>query len=103
MDETNHPFTTDIGKGGTRSISYGCDKIDREDRRGTRWSRLTTNVYAINSRGGVLPPFFIFDSLSQHSSNYQVQSVRCEILPKVWYLFHFSLYLFNTLLTLYTN
>ena len=36
MDETNHPFTTDIGKGGTRSISYGCDKIDREDRRGTR-------------------------------------------------------------------
>ena len=77
MDETNHPFTTDIYKGGTRSISYGCDKIDREDRRGTRRSRLTTNVYAINSRGGVLPPFYIFDSSSQHSSNYQVQSGRC--------------------------
>ena len=51
MDESNHPFTTEVDKGGSRSISYGCNNNGRKSRRGTRGSRHTTGVYTINAGG----------------------------------------------------
>ena len=72
MDETDHPFTTETDRGGSRSISYGCDKDGRKGRRGTRGSRHTTGVYTINAGGEVLPPLFIFDSSAQNNSNFQI-------------------------------
>ena len=91
MDETYHPFTTEVDRGGSRSISYGCNKDGRKGRRGTRGYRHTTGVYATNTGGKVLPPFYIFDISAQQSCNYQVQRGWCEIVPKVLYLhFYFN-------------
>ena len=92
MDETDHPFTTETDRGGSRSISYGCDKDGRKGRRGTRGSRHTTGVYTINAGGEVLPPLFIFDSSAQNNSNFQLQTPWCDGLPKVCYLFILVIY-----------
>ena len=83
MDETNHPFSTEVDKGGSRSISFGCNTDGRKSRRGTRGCRHTTGVYAINAGGETLPPLYIFDSSAQHNCNYQIQRGWCESLPKV--------------------
>ena len=32
MDVIDHPFTTDVDRGGIRSIIYGCDKDGRKFR-----------------------------------------------------------------------
>ena len=45
MDETDHSFTTETDRGGSRSISYGSNEDGRKGRRGTRSSRHTTGVY----------------------------------------------------------
>ena len=74
MDVIDHPFTTDVDRGGIRSIIYGCDKDGRKFRWGTRESRYITGVYAIKAGGEVLPPLYSVDSSAQHSSNYQVQN-----------------------------
>ena len=83
MDETGHPFTTEVDKGGSRSISYGCNNDDRKSRRGKRGSRHTTSVYDVITRGETLPLLYIFDSSAHNICNYQVQSGWCESLPKV--------------------
>ena len=48
MDKAGHPFTTEVDKGISRSISFGCNNDVRKSRRGTRGSRHTTGVYAVN-------------------------------------------------------
>ena len=83
MDETGHPFTTEVDKGGSRSINYGCNNDDRKSRRGKRGSWHTTSVYDVITRGETLPLLYIFDSSAHNICNYQVQSGWCESLPKV--------------------
>ena len=55
MDETKHPFTTEMERGCSRTISYACNRDGKKERRDTRGSRRTTGVYSINVDGEVLP------------------------------------------------
>ena len=59
MDETGHSFTTEVDKGGSRAISFGCNNDGRKSRRGIRGSRYTTGVYDVNTGGENLPPLYI--------------------------------------------
>ena len=83
MDESDHPFTTETDRSGSRSISYGCDTDGRQGRRGTRGSRHTTGVYTFNAAGEVLPPLFIFDSTATNTENYKQQIGWIKDLPTV--------------------
>ena len=83
MDESDHPFTTETDRSGSRSISYGCDTDGRQGRRGTRGSRHTTGVYTFNAAGEVLPPLFIFDSTATNTENYKQQIGWSKDLPTV--------------------
>ena len=62
MDVIDHRFTTDVDRGGIRSISYGCDKDGKKVRRGTREYRCTTGVYAIKAGDDFFPPLYFFNS-----------------------------------------
>ena len=88
MDESHHPLTTDTDRGGSRSISYGCDTDNRQGRRGTRGSRHISGVYTFNAFGEVLPPLFIFDSSSKSELTYKISNEWCNDLPKVGFILY---------------
>ena len=71
MDESHHPLTTETDRGEPRSISYGCDNDNRQDRRGTRGSRRISGVYTFIAFGEVLPPLFIFDCSLKNELTYK--------------------------------
>ena len=59
MDETDNPFTTDVDRDRTCSISYGCGEVGKKGKRDTRGSRRPTSMYDINAGSGVLPSLYI--------------------------------------------
>ena len=73
MDESRHTLTTEIDRGGPRSISYGYDNVNRQGRCGTRGSRHISGVYTFIAFGEVLPPLFMFDSSSKNELTYKIQ------------------------------
>ena len=66
MDESYHPLTTEMDRGGSRSVSYGCDNDNIQGRRGTRRSHHIPGVHTFNTHGEVLPPLFIFYSSAKN-------------------------------------
>ena len=74
MDESQHPFTTEVDRAGSRSKTYGNDQYCRQGQRGTRGSRHTTGVYCFNAAGESLPPLYIFDSSAKDTENFQMKS-----------------------------
>ena len=83
MDETQRPFSTEMDKCGSRSVSFGFNDDGRKERRSSRGCRHTTGVYTLNTDGEELPPLYMFDSSAQHTCNFQVQPSWCKGLPKV--------------------
>ena len=83
FDETDHPFTTENDKGGSRSVRWGDLKLGKGTERGTRGSRHTTGIYGSNAAGEAMPPVYCFDSSAANIENYQVKSTWVDGLPKV--------------------
>ena len=82
-DETQHPFTTETDRGGSRSNTYEYDGNGRRGRRETRGSRHITGLCFLNAGGEVLPPLYTFDSSAQNTCNFQVKRSWRQGLPKV--------------------
>jgi len=83
FDETNHPFTTQNEKGGSRSIRWGDPKLAKGSERGTRGSRRTTNIYGSNTAGEAMPPIYCYDSSAGDQENFQIKPSWVQGLPKV--------------------
>jgi len=86
MDESRHTLTTEIDRGGPRSISYGYDNVNRQGRCGTRGSRHISGVYTFIAFGEVLPPLFIFDCSLKNELTYKIQDEWCNDLPKAGFI-----------------
>ena len=54
MDESHHPLTTEIDRGGSRSVSYGFNYDNRQGRHGTRGNLHISGVYTFYAFGEVL-------------------------------------------------
>ena len=58
FDETDHPFTTQNERGGSRSIRWGDPILEKGSERGTQGSRHTTVIYGANTAGEAMPPVY---------------------------------------------
>ena len=83
MDESQHPFRTDVDRGGSRSMTYGTDLFCRQGQHGTHGARHTTGIYAFNASGKTLPPLYIFDSTAKDEEHFQMKSSWVKGLPMV--------------------
>ena len=79
FDETEHPFSTQCDRGGSRSKSYGDPNLPPGSTRGTRGARHTTGIYATSAAGEVN----IFDTKSQQIDNFKLKPKWTSGLPTV--------------------
>jgi hypothetical protein len=83
MDETHHDLSITSDRGGSRAVSYHNPAFQRGAARSVKSARHVTGVYATNSAGEALPPFYIFDSCAKTSENFRVKVEWLEGLPSV--------------------
>ena len=84
IDETQHKFSNESEKGGTRALRYAASFITRSGDRTVKNGRHTTGVYATNAFGEALPPLYILDSKAKYPKNFQIDPRVCEGLPQVY-------------------
>ena len=82
-DETDHPYSQETDKSGSRAKSYTDPNLPRPGGSTTRGSRHTTGVYATTAAYEVLPPLFIFDTDAEKVDNYKVKCSWGEGLPVI--------------------
>ena len=83
MDKTHHDLSITGDRGGPRAVSYHNPAFQRGAARSVKSARHVTGVYATNSAGEALPPFYIFDSCAKTSENYRVKVEWLVGLPSV--------------------
>ena len=83
FDETDHPFSTQCDRGGTRTTTYGDPNLPAGSTRGIRGARHTTGVYATTAAGETMPPVYIFDTTAKNSDNFKVKEEWSKNLPTV--------------------
>ena len=73
MDETDHPYSQDVNKCRSRSMSYTDPLLPRSGETNTRGSRHTTAVYVSTAAYEMLHPLFIFETNATNLENYKVK------------------------------
>ena len=73
FDETDHPFTTQNEKGGSRSIRWGDPTLAKGSERVTQGSRHTTGIYGANAAGKTMPPIYCYDNSAGNEENFQIK------------------------------
>ena len=73
FDETDHPFTTQNEKGGSRSIRWGDPNLAKGSERGTQGLRNTTGIYCANATGEAMPPIYFYNSSAVDEENFQIK------------------------------
>ena len=83
FDETDHPLSTMLDKGGSRSIRWGDPNLPKGSQKGTRGSTHTTGLYGSTANGTAMPPCYIFESSAEKKENFRIKASWCKNLPKV--------------------
>mmetsp|Transcript_7811 Transcript_7811/g.9090 ORF Transcript_7811/g.9090 Transcript_7811/m.9090 type:complete len:187 (+) Transcript_7811:396-956(+) len=65
FDDTDHPFSTQDDKWGSRNNTYGDPSLPAGSPRGVRGARHTTGIYGTTAAGETMPPIYIYMILRQ--------------------------------------
>ena len=83
FDETDHPFSTQGDKGGSRNNTYGNPSLPAGSTRGIRGARHTTSIYGSTASGESMPPVYIYDTKAKQTDNFKLKPSWTKNLPKV--------------------
>ena len=83
IDETQHRFSTEGDKGGSRKRRRINPTFQQTGDRVTSNARHTTGVYCTSLALEVFPPLYVLDTHSKIPTNYAILPEVCEGLPIV--------------------
>ena len=82
FDETDHPFSTQGDKGGSRNNTYGDPSLPAGSTRGIRGARHTTGIYGSTASGESMPPVYIYDTKAKQTDNFKLKAAWTRTSPK---------------------
>ena len=83
FDETDHLFTTQNEKGGSRSIRWGDHILPKGSESGTQGLGHTTGIYSSNTTSEAMPTIYCYYRSAGDEENFQIKLSWFEGIPKV--------------------
>ena len=83
MDETHRNLAITGDRRGLQAVSYHNPAFEWGAVRGVKSGRHVTGVYATNTAGEALPPFYIFDSTAKSGENFCIKMDWLVGLPSI--------------------